>query len=124
MSYNIDNQEQNEQTEEQTTFDINSIGISKNAGKNSPVGQITQLSIPMSKIVSMNLTDRRKAYANNKLSFQSACIGEKATYSLDSAHKGGAFFKSKDGIVFRFGQKGQLAVQQYIVTAAKLPDGN
>ena len=123
--YKINNEETNEQTEEQTPFDFASIGISPKAGKNNLIESITQLSIPMSKIVSLGLTDRRKAYANNTLNFEKACIGEKATYSLDSAHKGGHFFRTKDNIVFRFGSKGQIAVQDFIIqnTSAQMPNG-
>ncbi len=112
---------ESEQTEEHIpVWSPNMVPLSHKAGTNVKTSQVISLDITMSEIQRMGLIDKRPRYANGKMNFEIACIGEKATYSLDSAHRGGQFMKSKDGVVFRVGAKGIDALRSRIVT---MPDG-
>lgn len=117
MSYNIDNEEISE------AWNPNSVPLSHKAGSNVRTTEPLTLSVTMSEIQHMGLIDKRPRYAGGKMSFESACIGDKATYSLDSAHRGGQFMRSKDGVVFRVGAKGMDALRSKIVQT-NMPEGD
>lgn len=117
MSYNIDNEEISE------AWNPNSVPLSAKSGANIRTTQPLSLSVSMAEIQHMGLIDRRPRYAGGKMDFTTACLGEKATYSLDSAHRGGQFMKSKDGIIFRVGAKGMDALRSKIVQV-NLPEGD
>jgi len=119
----IETNNSEEITEKVTAWNPSSVPLSHKAGSNVRTAEPLTLSVSMSEIQSMGLIDRRPRYAGGKMGFEQACIGDKATYSLDSAHKGGQFMRSKDGIVFRVGAKGMDALRSKIIQV-NLPEGD
>ena len=100
-----------------------SVPLSAKSGANVRTSKPLDISVTMSEIQHMGLIDKRPRYAGGKMSFESACIGNNATYSLDSAHRGGQFMRSKDGVIFRVGAKGMDAQRSKIIQV-NLPEGD
>lgn len=113
---------ESEQTEE-IPFDIGSIPRSQKAGHKVSSTQEIRVNLTMSQVVAQGWTDRRDRYAGGKLDFATAVMGEKSTYSLDSAHRGGQRIRTLDGKTFTVGAKGIEALRPYMNLSVKMPEG-
>jgi len=103
-------------------FDINSIPRSQKAGRKIAGNEI-KVNLTMNQVVAQGWTDRRDRYAYNTLNFEQACMGERSTYSLDSAVKGGTRIRTLDGKTFTVGKKGMDALRPFL-NLSKMPEGD